>query len=188
MEQILNLPDEYEELWHRDYGEIDSGNIIDKTGKASELLDKLAHSLEWVGENPRFDKFIYRKRDNFYLSEFHTDHFSSKPERTRKYGVIKRALLNLGDSPRSIAVLDIPSSIVRKYIKDPYSKKNYINLLTKEKTWNMFLIDTPPTAFDEKEISGLLFDSFSVVHCGFGKKGQMGALITSWIQNDPSLK
>ena len=186
MGQIINMPDEYEELWHRDYGEIDSGNIIDTSGEASKLLDKLAHSLEWGGDYPRFDKFIYRKRDNFYFSEFHTDHFSSKPERTRSYGIIKRALLNLGDSPRCTAVLDIPSSIVKKYIKDPYSKKNYINLLTKEKLWSIFLIETPPPFFEEKGINGLLFDPFSVVHCGFGKKGELGAVLTHWIQQNPS--
>jgi len=186
MGQIRNKPDEYEELWHRDYGEIDSGNIFDTTGEASKLLDKLAQTLEWVGEYPRFDKFIYRKCDNFYFSEFHTDHFSSNPERTRSYGVIKRALLNLGDSPRGIAVLDIPSSIVKKYIKDPYSKKNYINLLTKEKKWSMVLVYTPPPSFEEEKINGLLFDSFSLVHCGFGKKGELGAVLSHWIQQNPS--
>ena len=42
--QILQLPDEFEELWHRDYGEIDSGNIIDSSGEASGLLDNISKS------------------------------------------------------------------------------------------------------------------------------------------------
>ena len=183
MEQILNMPDEFEELWHRDYGEIDSGNIIDSTGKASQLLDKIAYNLEWAGEYPRFDKFIYRKRDNYNLSEFHADHYCSKPERTRKYGVMKRALINLGYFPRCIAVLDIPSLIVKKNINDPYAKKDYKKLLTRKNKWDMFLIETAPPFFKERGISGLLFDSFSTVHCGFGKKGDFCAVISKWFES-----
>ena len=52
----------------------------------------------------------------------------------------------------------------------------------------MFLIDTPPPFFEGKKINGLLFDSFSLVHCGFGNKGEMGALLSHWIQHDPSLQ
>ena len=53
--QILQLPDEFEELWHRDYGEISSGNIIDSSGEASGLLDNISKSMEWENESPRFD-------------------------------------------------------------------------------------------------------------------------------------
>ena len=183
--QILQLPDEFEELWHRDYGEIDSGNIIDSSGEASGLLDNISKSMEWGNESPRFDKFILRKRDNYRLSEFHTDHYCSQPERTRSKGVMKRAILNLGDTSRWVAVLDIPSSIVKNSIKDPYFKNNYKNMLTSIKKYDIFLIETAPSGYKRKEINGLFFDSFTTVHCGFGKKGEIGAVLSHWIQGDP---
>ena len=185
--QILQLPDEFEELWHRDYGEIGSGNIIDSSGEASGLLDNISKSMEWGNESPRFDKFILRKRDNYRLSEFHTDHYCSQPERTRTKGTMKRAILNLGDTSRWVAVLDIPSSVVKEKIKDPYCKKNYIKMLTHIERCDMLLIDTASPCHDREEINGLFIDSFSTVHCGYGKIGDLCAVLTHWIQENPFL-
>jgi len=185
--QILQLPNEFEELWHRDYGEIDSGNIIDSSGEASGLLDNISKSLEWENESPRFDKLIFKKRDNFRLSEFHTDHYCSQPERTRTKGTMKRAILNLGDTSRWIAVLDIPSSIVKNNIKDPYFKNNYKNMLTVVNKFDMFLIETVPSGYKRKEMNGLFFDSFTTVHCGFGSKGEIGAVLSHWVHSESIL-
>ena len=185
--QILQLPDEFEELWHRDYGEIGSGNIIDSSGEASGLLDNISKSMEWGNESPRFDKFILRKRDNYRLSEFHTDHYCSQPERTRTKGMMKRAILNLGDTSRWIAVLNIPSSIVKNSIKDPYFKNNYKNMLTSIKKYDIVLIETAPSGYKRKEINGLIFDSFTTVHSGFGRKGEIGAVLSHWVHSESIL-
>ena len=49
----------------------------------------------------------------------------------------------------------------------------------------MLLIDTAPSVYKRMKIKGLFFDSFTTVHCGFGRKGEIGAVVSHWIQRDP---
>ena len=65
---LLSLPQDVEEIWHSDYGEIDSGNIIDKKGNVSKLLDLAVKSMDWDLECPRFDKLMLRKKEDFSLT------------------------------------------------------------------------------------------------------------------------
>ena len=64
-------------------------------------------------------------------------------------------------------------------------KNNYKNMLTSIKKYDSVLIETAPSVYKRKEINGLFFDSFTTVHCGFGKKGEIGAVLSHWIQGDP---
>ena len=58
-QDLLLLPAEIEEVWHSDYGEIDSGNIIDKKGTVSRLIDTSSKAINWETEYPRFDKLMF---------------------------------------------------------------------------------------------------------------------------------
>ena len=58
-------------------------------------------------------------------------------------------------------------------------------MLTSIKNFNMLLIDTAPSVYKRMKIKGLFFDSFTTVHCGFGRKGEIGAVVSHWIQRDP---
>ena len=178
--QLEALPMEHEEIWHQKYGELDSGNIIDGSGAVSRLLDRLASALGWPCLCPRFDKVMLRKSDDRRLSDFHADHFNSRPKRTRHRGTMERVIFNLGTASRWFAVLDIPGTVVSKFIKDPYSDDDYARLLSGWQEKNVFLYETPPVG-PLGQLHGLYFDAFSTLHCGYGMRGDMAAVISRWI-------
>jgi len=145
---LIRIENDYEEIWHKDYGEIDSGNFIDKIGDTSTILDDLANCIGWSNIYPRFDKIHLRKKNNFHLNEFHTDHYNSDPERTRLLGTMERAIINLGKATRWFAILDIPDRLVQTTIFDPYHHSNYEKLLSSLSVINLILIETHKSTYE----------------------------------------
>jgi hypothetical protein len=177
--EIERLPDEFEEIWHKDYGEIDSGNYVDTVGAISTLLDSLADGIGWSRELPRFDKVHVRKNDDFGLNKFHADHFYSEPARTRLLGRMDRAIINLGESSRWLAVLVLPEELIKKYIADPYCQASYALLMSEIEYGMLGLIETPKRTVDNR-LHGVVFNAFDLIHCGYGGKYDVAAIVSHW--------
>jgi hypothetical protein len=176
---LKQISHDYDEIWHKDYGEIDSGNLIDDIGDTSSMLNELAKCISWTNTYPRFDKIHLRKKNNFNLNEFHTDHYNSDPERTRLLGTMERAIINLGKATRWFAILDIPDRLVQTTIFDPYHHSNYEKLLSSLSVINLILIETHKSTYDEC-LHGLVFNAFECIHSGYGTKGDFSAILSNW--------
>jgi len=181
-----NLIDEFknfslgtEEVWHRDYGEIDSGNDIDDRGYISVFLDQIRDSLQWDKEGVTFDKVMLRREDNHDLDQFHADHFVSNPPKIRSKGVMERAIFNLNNIVRYFAVLNIAPEKVNTAIKDPYCLVDYENLLEEVQPIEIEILEIPPMRSPQM-IHGICFDAFSTVHAGFGREGDLAAIVSNW--------
>jgi len=168
-----------EEVWHRDYGEIDSGNVIDKNGRISQILDHLRDSLKWQKEIITFDKVMLRKDDTLNFDEFHADHFCSIPPRIRKDGFMERAIFNLNDVVRYFAVLNIHPVIVNSIIKDPMCLTEYKHLFEAVQPINISIVEIPPME-SISIIHGITFNAFTTIHSGVGQRGDLAAVISKW--------
>ena len=176
--EIQNVPDEFEEIWHKDYGEIDSGNLIDLGGNVSRLLDQVRLSSGWDNDNVRFDKILLRKQDNFDLSQFHTDHFNSHPPRIREHGTLERIIFNIGKTPRFFAVLNLNPSVVMERIHDPFSFDEYNDFLNDQDVMDLIIYETPN--FNGALLHGLKFNAYSTIHSGFGAKRDIAIVLSKW--------
>ena len=176
---LKRISNDYDEIWHEDYGEIDSGNFIDDIGDTSSMLNDLSGCINWSNTYPRFDKIHLRKKDNHNLNEFHADHYNSDPERTRTLGTMERAIINLGKTTRWFAILDIPDRLVQTTIYDPYHHSNYEKLLSSLSVVKLILIETHKSTYDEC-LHGLVFNAFECIHSSYGTKGDFSAILSNW--------
>lgn len=176
--EIHNAPDEFEEIWHKDYGEIDSGNLIDVDGDVSRLLDQVRLSSDWDNDSVRFDKILLRKQDSFDLSQFHTDHFNSYPPRIRKHGALERIIFNIGKNPRFFAVLNLNPSAVMERIHDPFSFEEYNDFFNDQGVMDLMIYETP--SFNGALLHGLKFNAYSTIHSGFGAKSDIAIVLSKW--------
>lgn len=178
--QLEGWPKEHQEIWHRQYEEVDSGNIVDATGTVSAFLDGLATAYGWPIEGPRFDKVMLRRRDDKRLSAFHCDHFNSEPPRIRTLGSMERVIVNCGATRRWFVALDIPRHIVSDIVVDPYSSEDYRRLLKCSEGYDLLLYEMPPADPKLSVLHGVRFDAFSTVHCGYGMRGDIAAVLSHW--------
>jgi hypothetical protein len=176
--EIKNAHDEFEEIWHKDYGEIDSGNLIDLDGDVSRLLDQVRLSSDWDDDSVRFDKILLRKQDSFDLSQFHTDHFNSYPPKIRKHGALERIIFNIGKNPRFFAVLNLNPSVVMERIHDPFSFEEYNNFFNDQGTMDLIIYETP--GFNGTVLHGLKFNAYSTIHSGLGAKDDIAIVLSKW--------
>lgn len=178
--RLEHAPKEHQEIWHQRYTEVDSGNIVDGTGAVSAFLDGLAKALGWPIEGPRFDKVMLRRRDDKCLSAFHCDHFNSKPQRIRTLGHMERVIVNCGTTRRWFAALDIPRHIISNVIADPYSVEDYHRLLKCVDGCPLLLYEMPPVNKNGSVLHGVRFDAFATLHCGYGMRGDIAAVLSQW--------
>lgn len=176
--EIQNAPDEFEEVWHKDYGEIDSGNLIDLDGDVSRLLDQVRLSSDWDNDSVRFDKILLRKQDSFDLSQFHTDHFNSCPPKVRKQGDLERIIFNVGKNSRFFAVLNLNPSAVMERIHDPFSFDEYNDFFNDQGVVDLIIYETP--SFNGTVLHGLKFNAYSTIHSGFGAKDDIAIVLSKW--------
>jgi hypothetical protein len=168
-----------EEVWHRDYVEIDSGNVIDEEGLISDVLEHLRESLKWQKEEITFDKIMLREDDTLNFDEFHADHFCSIPPRIRTAGFMERAIFNLNDEVRYFSVLNIDPELVNSAIKDPMCLADYEHLLEVVQPIDITILEIPPME-SVSMIHGIIFNAFTTVHSGVGKRGDLAAVISKW--------
>lgn len=175
---LLSLPQDVEEVWHRDYGEIDSGNIIDKKGDVSKLLDLAVKAMDWELECPRFDKLMLRKDANFLLGSFHFDRFNSTPPRGPSQGTMERLIINLSQSSRFLAVMDIDLNAFPYLEDDSLTKEHYLRLCKQLPKIPVLLFEIPGS--EKNLFYGLNYEATKTLHCGIGAVGDKALVLSKW--------
>ena len=179
---------DFQEIWHRNYTEIESGNLIDQGNYISESLDIFSKKLNYNNKNENFDKIMLRSTNDLSLNGFHTDHFNSFSNLNRKYGFIERTIINLREEKRVLAILDLEPEILRKSINSKYNVKDYLNLYKSldNKQNNILLVEIPKIKIvgNHYLFFGIQFNSYPTLHATFGYKGDFSAVLSNWFKFD----
>lgn len=174
------LPKDHADIFHRDYAEIDSGNVIDESGHVSELLDMLAESVKATCAS-NFNKVTWRHCEQTDLKDLHIDYFNSaKGDCKRGAERVFRYLFNLGDTVRYTAVLPIPTSLFAA-APDTNSGEHFLDpiLSRHDKPLVAYLIPVPPLVLSAGRVNALRLDVLNLMHSGYGQAGELAGIVTS---------
>ena len=177
---IKQFNNDHEECWHKKLNDNDSGNIIDKIGFVSDLLDKLRFNLNWENQYPSLDKLIVNKKNHIKLNEFHTDHFNCYPSRLRSNGDAKRVFINLSNNSRWVCIIDYDYKFIKNVIGNNYNIYDYKRLLNEYKN-NLILFFIECKRNTHKDyLYGIEIDAFYTIHGSYSKKNQILAVLTNY--------
>ena len=184
--QINSLPTNHEDLWHYNYGEIDSGNIIAKDKLVSSLLDQIRKKLKLKRKIISYDKFTLRKKNINNFSLMHADHFNDKNmSLIRSKITMQRYVINLNTNHKSqIAFLNINKNLVKKLILDPFNFEDYRKLFKITDNLTVKIYQIPPFNERTSKFYGIKFDVFNTIHSAVGKKNDLKAVISNWKRNN----
>ena len=178
VQELLLLPLEVEEVWHSDYGEIDSGNIIDEKGAVSRLIDTSSGAINWEIEYPRFDKLMLRKKEDFSLTSFHFDRFNSDPSRNPSQGTMERLILNLSQSPRFLAIMDIDLNAMPYLEDDNLTEEHYLKLCKQFPVIPVLICEIPGSK--QNLFHCINYEATKTLHCGIGEVGEKAIVLSKW--------
>ena len=175
---LTNTSKENSEIWHKSYPNKDDGLLIDQNDIISNFIQELRSSRNYSLSDCFYDKVMLRWQDDLSLGSFHCDHFSGNSSYIRKKFEIKRSIINLDYYPRYLAIWDVEDRLVMNNISDPFDAKEYSFLLKNKLSKNrrIFLVEIPEIT--KNTAYSVDFMAFSCLHCGFGKKGDFGAVLT----------
>ena len=176
---IQTLSAEFEEIWHRDFPEGDTGLIADSAGHCSDLLDSLRLATGWPLQTPSLDKLILTKHRSAGYRGFHTDDFSMVPNRAPELGTAERIIFNLGPETRRVAFL-IKSADQQSTA--PAVKTSKLSPFAIENSRPPALISTVVLAGRSSlGVLGVRFDAQRTMHLGLASVGSIAAVLTSWV-------
>ena len=183
-DEIRKLPNDHNDIFHREYSVHDSGNIIDTKGYVSSLLDQLKKKMR-IQCQFNFDKLTLRRQSNLDLRDLHIDYYENCGNLfDRSQGCMERYIFNIGKIPRSIAIADINPTKISDCLSLKFSAMRMQDLFLKSPEFKVIEVVTP--SYDKKNgiLHGLRINVTDLLHSGYGYQEEFAALLSEWVPRD----
>lgn len=175
-------PQGQSELWPHTHAYLPNSGIErakDKTAQLEELLACLEKDAGVRVPPADHKKIGHKTRDIFDLSQLHVDRFSGmRHGRAQVRRRISRTFLNLGVWPRTSAFALMNPDLIDRFVPDLYSNRYLDDLYDAcGLTLDLFVPHSPERL--GPVISGVRYLATHLLHCEFGKAGDLVAVVNS---------